>query len=130
MKPAKSNGIEPREPGEEEASTTAAEADGHPSRRQELAREVVLELHALRAALEEGLQTFGARVHGELAAAARHLEEAAQGEAETPLPSAKALGVLLHDLRSVKVKPRKGRAKDLTRISRAAEELAELTGQP
>ncbi len=110
-------------------STPSAEPDGHPSRREELAREVVVEIHALRAALDEMLQSFGARVHGELAAAARRLEEAGSGRSDAPLPSTKALGVLLHDLRAVKVKPRKGRPKDLTRISRAAEELAELVDE-
>ncbi len=86
----------------------------------------MLEIHALRAALDEALQNFGARAHGELAAAARRLEESALGESETPLPSAKALGILLHDLRGVKVKPRKGRAKDLSWIARVAEQLGEL----
>ena len=104
------------------------EADGHLSRRQELAREVVLEIHALRVALDDALQTFGARVHGNLAGAARRLEASALGESEAPLPSAKALGGLLQDLRAVKLKPRKGRAKDLNRIDRVAEELAELAG--
>ena len=124
-RPAAEMEAAPDEPAMERGSP---EADGHLSRRQELAREVVLEIHALRVALDDALQTFGARVQGNLAGAARRLEEAALGESEAPLPSARALGGLLRDLRAVKLKPRKGRAKDLNRIDRVADELAELAG--
>jgi len=90
---------------------------------------IAAELGAMRVSEQiDALQTFGARVQGNLAGAARRLEEAALGESEAPLPSARALGGLLRDLRAVKLKPRKGRAKDLNRIDRVADELAELAG--
>jgi hypothetical protein len=109
----------------------AAAAEEHPegrsSRRHKLARELVLELHVLRTALEETLPVFLARVQGELTEITRRLE-AGIGGPDDALPSAGALGLALREVRGARVKPRKGRAKDLTRISRVAERLAQLDG--
>ena len=118
------NGARPAAP----AAATEDHPEGRASRRHKLARELVLELHVLRAALEEALPVFLARVQGQLTEITRRLE-AGIGGADDALPSAGALGLALREVRGARVKPRKGRAKDITRISRVAERLAQLDGE-
>jgi hypothetical protein len=114
-------------PATEPAGDTTPPEPANPTRRQQLARELGLEVHALRAALEESLQSFGLRLQGELAAVSRCLDEGVRGEVGSSLPSSKALGVMLGELRGLKLKPRKGRVKDLARIERAVAALAAPT---
>lgn len=114
--------------GSPHLDTDTADGDGKPRRKQEIAREIVLELQAMRGGLEELVQAYTARVDGQIATAARQLEQGVMGESERELPSTKSLNKLLRELRDTKLKPRKGRAKDLKRMENVADALSELTG--
>ena len=82
---------------------------------KKLGRELAQELRKLRPILKDIGTAVLDRLDGELAGLALALD----GEAlhETPrLPDPPVLAAMLGDVRKVKVKPKKGRVKDLSRI--------------
>jgi hypothetical protein len=96
-------------------------------RKAELAEDLARELQALRTTGKEVVESWSLRVNSLLAATASRLIPQA-GDATPSLPAKRDLEKALAAVRAVKLKPRKGRLKDLARIERAAETLAERFG--
>lgn len=86
------------------------------SSRQELGRQVAVELSKVRAVLKEVGSGVVDRLDGEAGSLALFLEgESLPGE-KPLLPSARTLRAMLAAFSGLKVKPKKGRVKDLARI--------------
>lgn len=91
--------------------------------RQRLGRQVSLELLKLRPVVREVGTAFLDRLDGDLAGLALSLGgENLHGESPA-LPRPPILSAMLANIRAVKVKPRKGRVKDLRRIEALLESL-------
>ena len=91
--------------------------------RQRLGRQVSLELLKLRPVVKEVGTALLDRLDGDLAGLALSLRgEDLHGESPT-LPRPRVLFAMLADIRAVKVKPKKGRVKDLRRIEALLESL-------
>ena len=97
------------------------------ARREEAARLLADEVEALRATCREAVQAYELRVGAQLAAAVDVLRAAAGGK--TKFPSQARLAESLSAVRAVKLKPKKGRVKDLARLQQLAEELSGLLGE-
>ena len=80
--------------------------------------EIVAELRHLRAAVRDAGESFILRAEGEIENIITHLEAV-----PTPLLKRRSPG-WLHEIRTLKLKPAKGRIKDLKGIERLIEELA------
>ena len=91
--------------------------------RAALARDVADEVKALRGVFSDILEIYRSRVDGQLAGLAEAFREA---EREGTPPPERALSAMLETVRSLKVKPRKGRIKDLARLEALAECLWEI----
>ena len=97
---------------------------GKASSRQELGRQVSEELSKLRPALKDVGTALLDRLDGELAGLARSLDGRGM-PGETPvLPQARVLSAMLATIKALKVKPKKGRVKDLRRIETLLESLS------
>ena len=84
--------------------------------------EVARELRGLRGAFKESLERFALKVDGLLVEWIRLLErEKASGESRIVVPHVKTSNALLKKIRALKLKPGKGRFKDI-------EAVAELVG--
>jgi hypothetical protein len=94
-------------------------------RRRQLAREVVLEIEALRVSLRHAVEQYEVRLAGQMLALMRALDD---GGGDTP-PS-RVSGAMLRAIRTTELKPRKGRAKDLVRLQDLVAELTELLPAP
>ncbi len=84
---------------------------------------LVAELRALRATLDEVVEQFRVRVGGQLADIERAVAGSGPPEARALRPPAKARAEMLREVRALKVKPRKGRTKDVVRLAELVEEL-------
>lgn len=91
--------------------------------RAALARDTAQEIQALRGVFSDILEIYRSRVDGQLAGLAEAFREA--GQDGNP-PPARACKAILEQIRALKVKPRKGRGKDLARVEALAECLWEL----
>ncbi|MBE0605092.1 MAG: hypothetical protein IH610_02250 [Deltaproteobacteria bacterium] len=99
---------------------TAAALARKPSRK--VAKEMlVLELRRLRAMFTEIAERYVANAEGEIAA----VIDAVEGK---PLPAAR-VEKMLEGVRSLSIKPRKGRRKDLARIETVAAALRKELGE-
>jgi hypothetical protein len=94
------------------------------SRRVEMVRRVVAEVEALRPAMEEAVQQYELRITAQLAEILRTLR--GESAALARLPSVKTSSALLKALRSVEIKPSRGRPRDLVRLHELDAELTEL----
>ncbi len=93
--------------------------------RQKLGRAVAEELLKLRPVLKEIGTTLLDRLEGELAGLALSLDGGEGLAGETPtLPRPVVLSKMLADIQTLKVKPRKGRVKDLRRLEALLESLS------
>lgn len=84
--------------------------------RQELGRQVAVELSKLRAVLKEVGSGVVDRLDGEAGSLALFLEGDSLPGEKPLLPSARTLKAMLAAFGGLKVKPKKGRVKDLARI--------------
>lgn len=100
-----------------------AKADGKP-RRDTLAAELALDLGRVRAALKEASEQLVVRLDGELAALTLYLNGHGVEEEAPVLPPARVLSQMLAEARALKVKPKKGRVKDMGRIEALLDSLA------
>jgi hypothetical protein len=101
-----------------------ARGDKPGKRGDELRQSLVIELHTLRLQAQDAVEQYTLRVNAQLAEVLRLAEgEGTAGEKPRRLP-AKLAAAMLARLRDVKLKPKKGRAKDLVRIQELVEELA------
>ncbi len=92
--------------------------------RQKLGRTVAEELLKLRPVLKEIGTTLLDRLEGEMASLALSLDGGEGLAGETPtLPRSAVLSKMLADIQALKVKPRKGRVKDLRRLEALLESL-------
>ena len=112
--------------GEAEVAAAAAPTarGAKPAKRgDELRQSLVIELHTLRLQAQDAVEQYTLRVNAQLAEVLRLAEgEGAAGEKPRRLP-AKLAAAMLAQLRDLKLKPKKGRAKDLVRIQELVEEL-------
>jgi hypothetical protein len=84
---------------------------------------LVAELRALRATLDEVVEQFHVRVSGQLADVQRAVAASGPAANRAARPPAKARAHMLRLVRALKVKPHKGRTKDLGRLADLIEEL-------
>jgi hypothetical protein len=111
-----------RESGEAGAATTARAAAARRSRSAS-ADALASELRELRATLDETVRQFHVRAASRLADVERAVAGSGPAGARTTRPRPKARAAMLAEVRALKVKPRKGRLKDLARIAELIEEL-------
>jgi hypothetical protein len=111
-----------RESGEPGVATVARAAA---ARRSRSARTEALasELRGLRATLDEAVRQFHVRTASHLADVERAVAGSGPAGARAARPGPKAQAAMLAEVRALKVKPRKGRLKDLARIAELIEEL-------
>ncbi len=93
------------------------------AKRTEIAREVAQELHKLRPVMREIGGSLLDRLDGQLAGLALYLEGQSLPLERTPLPPGRTLAAMLAAVKALKIKPKKGRAKDLARIEALLESL-------
>jgi len=121
-KPKQERGVSKQGVGK--ARTRKKAEGGKAPSRQELGRQVSEELSKLRPALKDVGTALLDRLDGELAGLARSLDGRSM-PGETPvLPQAPVLSAMLATIKALKVKPRKGRVKDLRRIETLLESLS------
>lgn len=94
--------------------------------KKDLAIELHRLLHAVRNDLDISIQQYSIRVHAALAVIIESLDELETAEQVRRLPSVAVLHEMNETIRALKVKPERGRAKDLRRIEKLAEQLTEL----
>jgi hypothetical protein len=110
-----------KNPSKDRTETTGRGTES--SSRQELRREVAQELLRLRSLLKDLGTNYLDRLDGELAGLALSLAgESIPGDPPV-LPNPSVLKAMLADIRALKVKPKKGRAKDVRRIEALLESL-------
>jgi hypothetical protein len=99
-------------------------------RRAELNERLLVQLDALRAALAEMLERYELRVAGRL----NELDQQVRGDDSLDLPprplTVKSAEAVLAAIDGVKLKPKKGRAKDLARIEALIDRLGEIAPPP
>jgi hypothetical protein len=93
-------------------------------RRKQMAREVVLEIEALRVSLRHAVEQYEVRLAGQMLALMRALDE------DEGTPPSRVSGAMLRSIRGTELKPRKGRAKDLVRLQDLVAHLTELLPAP
>jgi hypothetical protein len=99
-------------------------------KKEKIAAEVAQELHGLRAVTQEVIDQLEIRVGAEIADLIRIFgNEEIAGE-KHPLPPAQVETQLLARLRGLKVKPPKGRIKDLCRIAEILTEIRAVLNAP
>jgi hypothetical protein len=107
------------EPGSPSSNGTGA---GRPTKGPALVREVAAELNTLRATLDEMTEHFRLRAGAQISELLQTIEgDAAMGK--KPRLPAQVLEQLLEQIREVRIKPRKGRAKDFVRLQQALEDM-------
>ena len=105
------------------AGAGSAAADG---RRRALGLAAAEELQAARGLLREAGEAVQVRLDAELAAMASYLRgEELEGE-RPRLPSPRTLAAMVEACRALKVKPKKGRVKDLARIEALLKALSAM----
>jgi hypothetical protein len=96
------------------------------ARRRQALDQLGAELAGLRTVLEESLEQFQARLHGRLA----DLHARVNGEhAELPPLTLLAAQRALALIEALRLKPRKGRVKDLVHLADLVDELRKLLGR-
>jgi hypothetical protein len=99
-------------------------------KKEKIAAEVAKELQGLRSVTQEVIDQLEIRVGAEIADLVRIFgNEEIAGE-KHPLPSAQVETQLLARLRALKVKPQKGRIKDLCRIAEILTEIRAVLDNP
>ncbi len=122
--PGERKAAEPAPKGKAKAADAArTSADG---RRRKLGLAAAEELQATRGLLREAGEAVLVRLDAELAAMASYLRgEELEGE-RPRLPSPRTLAAMVEACRALKVKPKKGRVKDLARIEALLKALSAM----
>lgn len=120
-----------KKPKQGEASPPTESSIAERRRKKEkIAAEIVKELLGLRSMTQEVIDQLEIRLGAEMADLIRIFgNEEIAGE-KHPLPPAQVEAQLLARLRTMKVKPRKGRLKDLYRIAEALSEIRSVLENP
>jgi hypothetical protein len=87
---------------------------------------LVQELHALRSTIDVIIDHYGMNVKARVEEMLRTLEGKDVIGEDQPHPDKKAIEKMLLKVRDMKVKPKKGRLKDLKRIGALLDELSKL----
>jgi len=95
----------------------------HGSKRSGSAQAVAEELQKLRPVLRDIGGVVLDRLEGQLAGLALFLDGESLPMERTPLPPSRTLAAMLADVKGLKLKPKKGRVKDLARIEALLETL-------
>ncbi|HSB67953.1 MAG TPA: hypothetical protein VLT62_01280 [Candidatus Methylomirabilis sp.] len=114
-------GAPPKNAGRSRAAKTS-EAVKESARRQ-LGRQVSQELLKLRPLLKDAGTALLDRLDGDLAGLAHLLNGGSLAGDSPVLPKAPVLSAMLADIKALRVKPKKGRVKDLRRIEAMLESL-------
>lgn len=94
--------------------------------KKDLAVDLHRQLHSVRNELDISIQQFSMRVHATLAALIEELENVDTANQVRRLPSIAKLNAMREEIQALKVKPQRGRAKDLRRIDKLAADLSSL----
>lgn len=97
----------------------------HKKKRDLTAQELALELRELRANLDELTEQFRLRLGGQLVEVQRAVEGVGVASTTKRLPG-KTIETMLSAVRQQKIKPRKGRAKDLVKLQKLLASLSAL----
>ena len=89
--------------------------------RRKLLRDATREAEALRSDWREGLSHHQVRIEAQFRELASRLKAAPAGRQPKGMPTAKQAKAILDALDGARVKPAKGRAKDLRKVERAVE---------
>ena len=95
------------------------------SKRTELAAELTSELNTLRAALDEMSEHYRLRAGAQITELLQLVEGQSEPVTRAPL-AASVLQPMIEQLKEVRLKPHKGRAKDFVRLQELLEELTDL----
>jgi hypothetical protein len=112
-----------RDGGRASGPAVTRSAAAAPRSRGGAADPLAVELRALRATLDEVVRQFHVRIGGQLAAVQRAIAGSGVAAARAVRPRAKVRAAMLREVRALKVKPRKGRTKDVVRLANLIEEL-------
>jgi hypothetical protein len=128
---AKSLAPEKKKPAAKTKAPSAhAKCEGKiPRKRADHRNDLVRELAQVRECLATSAQAFAARLDGEFARILCVLEGESLHGIPEPQPSPRALATMLMAIRQLKVKPEKGRFKDLERLADLADVIARLLPQ-
>ena len=100
-----------------------------PMERNERVEELLQELQGLQASWKDILERYTLNIRSRFAEVATAVAgPATEGETHVPL-SKKRLDFMLLEVRTVKLKPDKGRGKDLARIEKALDDLLAAHGE-
>ncbi len=86
--------------------------------------QLVLRLHALRNDLDQALEQYSLRVGARITEMLEHLEGQSPVGEKTELPGKADLAAMLEKIDKTRLKPKRGRGKDLKRIQDLVEDLA------
>lgn len=95
--------------------------------KQKVAAELAAELKKVRAALKETIKQISMHIDKGIADSLRVLEKKQQPGEPCNLPGAKTTAQMAKKLRALKIKPAKGKLKDIAHIERMVEKIAEKT---
>jgi hypothetical protein len=94
---------------------------------EESSAKLLDEFEAVRTATQEVVEQVSLRLTAQLAEASRRLAGNGGSDAPPRATSAKVTGTMLVTMRKLRLKPKRGRLKDLGRIERTLDKLLELT---
>jgi hypothetical protein len=120
----------PAPPRSKAGAKAGAVSTRRPStRRAEANQEVITELRALRGVMDEMLDRYRLRVGGRISELALLLEgDPSIGAAAMPVTT-RVAHAMIGELKDTRLRPRKGRAKDIRRLESLVEALATLAGE-
>jgi len=95
--------------------------------KQKVAAELAAELKKIRVALKETIKQISMHIDKGIADSLRALEKKQQPGEPCSLPGVKTSAQMAKKLRGLKIKPDKGRLKDIAQIERMVEKIAEKT---
>ena len=113
-------------PPREASESRAKRRPRRPSAEETLVR-LLEQLQITKAAAQDVVEQLSLRLTSQLAEVSRRLELGARSDGPPPAIPAKRASAMLAVLRKLRLKPRKGRVKDLERIEQAVEKLLALT---
>jgi len=90
------------------------------------AEELKQELHALRSNFERIIESYSLNVKAQIGEMIEILEQKMENDEKVPVPKRKELEALIDTVQQLKLKPEKGRKKDLNRIQRVLDELSSV----
>lgn len=122
-RPARKPPVKSKVPARPKAPSAAPKAPGKESRKAKHAGQLQAALLALRGILKEIQEQYSVRTNGLLVQMMQLVDPPADAKEQPALPSRKTMEQMLGEIKALKVKPKKGRGKDLQRIQDLLEAL-------